>query len=428
MCGPVNGVATCAQDGLAPGTYSYSASYAGDDNSQPSVSAAVPYQVRKADTSVAITAHDPDPSLLGQAVTVKYQVGVVAPGAGTPTGNVTVSDGSASCVGTMAAGQCTLTFTSRGTKDLVATYAGDDNFGGKSSASVQHTVEGFAATTTILSDTPDPSTVHQPVTVQFSVVSIVPGEHTPTGNVTVGDGTTSCTASVAVGQCALTFTTPGSRTLVATYAGDDTFVGSISAGESHTIVLRPTITTLGDGNPPTAVVGQSVTVKYSVAPASGEGVPTGNVTVSDGTSSCTGTVLTGACSITFLAPGSVTFTAIYAGDDTFAGSISSGLDFTVGKADTSTTITARIPESSVVGQPVTVRYAVAVITPGLGTPSRIGDRQRRNRELHRHRGRGELHPHPHRGRPAHPEGDLRRGCELRDQHLARCGAPGQPVA
>ena len=41
---------------------------------------------------------------MGQAVTVNYSVAVNAPGSGTPTGNVTVSDGTQSCTGTVAAG------------------------------------------------------------------------------------------------------------------------------------------------------------------------------------------------------------------------------------------------------------------------------------------------------------------------------------
>ena len=47
-------------------------------------------------------------------MTVKYTVTVNAPDRGTPSGNVTVTDGTHSCTGTVAAGQCTITFTTRG--------------------------------------------------------------------------------------------------------------------------------------------------------------------------------------------------------------------------------------------------------------------------------------------------------------------------
>ena len=53
---------------------------------------------------------------------------VNAPGAGTPTGNVTVSDGVDSCNAPVATGQCTVTLNTTGTRTLTATYPGDTNF------------------------------------------------------------------------------------------------------------------------------------------------------------------------------------------------------------------------------------------------------------------------------------------------------------
>ena len=89
------------------------------------LNAALTSLVHKADTTTTISSDDPDPSVVGEAVTVKYSVAIDAPGAGTPTGNVTVTDGVRSCTGTVAAGQCTITFTTAGAKSLTATYAGD---------------------------------------------------------------------------------------------------------------------------------------------------------------------------------------------------------------------------------------------------------------------------------------------------------------
>ena len=50
------------------------------------LNAALASLVHKADTTTTITADDPDPSVVGQAVTVRYSVTVNAPGSGTPTG------------------------------------------------------------------------------------------------------------------------------------------------------------------------------------------------------------------------------------------------------------------------------------------------------------------------------------------------------
>src|SRR5204862_1192767 len=141
----------------------------------------------------------------------------------------------------VAAGTCTLTPTTAGAKTLVATYAGDANFGGSTSAGVAHTVGAAATTTTITGDTPDPSVVGQAVTVAFTVTS---GGGTPSGNVTVSDGADDCVGTVAAGSCALTPTTAGAKTLVATYAGNASFATSASGGTAHTVNAASTTTTI----------------------------------------------------------------------------------------------------------------------------------------------------------------------------------------
>ena len=138
---------------------------------------------------------------------------------GTPTGDVTVGDGVNSCIGTVAAGSCTLALTTAGTRTLTATYAGDANFAG-SSDTEPHTVTPAATTTTVTSDDPDPSTVGQDVIVTYTVTST---GGTPTGSVTVSDGVNSCTGTVAAGSCTVALTTAGNRTLTATYSGDANF-------------------------------------------------------------------------------------------------------------------------------------------------------------------------------------------------------------
>jgi Ca2+-binding RTX toxin-like protein len=184
-------------------------------------------------TVTTITSDNPDPSIVGEAVTVTYTVTPTQ--GGTPTGNVTVSDGTISCTASVAAGQCSLTFTSAGAKSLAATYAGDGTFTGSTSAPESHQVNPADTTTTITSDNPDPSAQGSAVTVQYNVTVNSPGAGTPTGNVTVSDGVDSCTGTVAAGQCSITLTTAGSRSLTATYAGDSNFNGSTSAGVPHTV-------------------------------------------------------------------------------------------------------------------------------------------------------------------------------------------------
>ncbi len=304
----------CSLTSNTAGSLTLTASYAGDANFTASTSAGVNHTVNSAATTTTITAHTPDPSVTGQGISVSFSV---TSAGGTPTGSVTVSDGAgATCNNLVSAGSCTLTPATAGAKSLVATYAGDGNFGGSISPAVGHTVNTAATTTAITADTPDPSTVNTAYTVSFAVAVTAPGAGTPTGNVTVSDGTDSCVAAASAGSCALTSTTVGAKTLVATYAGDANFAGSVSAGAAHTVNLIGTTTTITGVNPATIVLGQAVTVSFTVS-----GGATGNVTVSDGTGgSCIATVAAGSCSFTPTTAGAKTISATYAGDATHGGS------------------------------------------------------------------------------------------------------------
>ena len=190
----------------------------------------------------------PDPSVVGEPVAVSYTVTANPPGAGTPTGNVTVNASTGeSCTNTVALGTCNITFTTVGTRNLTATYAGDTNFAGSGpSAPLSHTVNQAATTTMVTGDTPDPSVTGEPVAVSYTVTANPPGAGTPTGNVTVNASTgESCTNTVAIGSCSITFMTAGPRNLTATYAGDTNFAGSgPSAPVPHTVNGSETTITL----------------------------------------------------------------------------------------------------------------------------------------------------------------------------------------
>ena len=91
-----------------------------------------------AETSTSITADEPDPSDVGQPVTVRFSV---TSSTGAPGGTVTVtaSGGSEQCSGTVAQGSCALTLTSAGTRTLTASYAGEGGFAGSTGAT-EHSV------------------------------------------------------------------------------------------------------------------------------------------------------------------------------------------------------------------------------------------------------------------------------------------------
>lgn len=105
-----------------------------------------------ANTTTTITADTPDPSTQGQSVTVSY---TVTSGAGTPTGNVTVSDGVDSCTATVAAGQCSLALTTAGSRTLTASYGGATLFNPSTSAGEPHTVNPNAPLVLVVDNTSD---------------------------------------------------------------------------------------------------------------------------------------------------------------------------------------------------------------------------------------------------------------------------------
>jgi hypothetical protein len=171
------------------------------------------------------------------------------------------------------------------------------------------------------------SVVGQPVTVTWSVTVNSPGSlGVPlTGNVTVSDGTNNCSAPVGNGQCDITFTSPGAKSLTATYAGDTNYNASPASSPAtpHTVNKADTTTLITEDNPDPSTPGQSVTVKWQTTINNpGAGTLTGNVTVtvSGGAETCSAAVATGQCSLVLNATGTRTITANYPGDTNFNGS------------------------------------------------------------------------------------------------------------
>lgn len=149
------------------GTRDVKATYGGDANFTSSVSGGYAIIVNKANTVTSLTSHTPDPSLAGQGVTVQYSVTASAPGSGTPTGSVTISDGVNSVSGTVLAGQATLVLNTTGSRTLTATYAGDTNFNGSTSSGVSHTVNGAPQVTT----SPSSQTIYAGATASFTAAA-----------------------------------------------------------------------------------------------------------------------------------------------------------------------------------------------------------------------------------------------------------------
>jgi hypothetical protein len=318
----VDGVATFAFSATKPRTYRISAQAGG-----VAIAQTASVQVTKIPTTTTITSDNPDPSVIGQPVTVSFTVAALG---GSPAGTVAVSDGQVSCSGALTAGsgQCQLTPVTPGSRTITASYPGSDTFAA-SSGTASHQVTLVATVTTIIADDPDPSFPTQPVVVQFTVTAT---QGVPGGTVTVSDGSVTCSGSVGSGKCTLTPTSAGNKTLIATYASQSPFAGSVGTAP-HQVVLAPTAATL-TSSPNPSLVGQNVVFTAQVF--SPFATPTaGNVLFGDGGSCPSPTVTLGTHNVNSsgvatlsrknLTAGAHNIVACYQGTTTFAPSASAVL-------------------------------------------------------------------------------------------------------
>ena len=374
----VDGAGSCQLTEASATGYELTATYNGDANDLASPpSTEFPVVVGQDSTTASVTGTSPTSPVVGEQFSVDVSVGVNAPGAGTPTGSVLVIDGTQNCIAHLSGGvgSCPLTETSTKTYELTATYNGDTN-DASSPASAEFPVGvGLDDTTTDISSTSSSYVVGQPITVDVSVAASSPGAGTPTGTVTVSDGTNNCPATLSggAGSCTLTETAAGPYTLAATYNGDTNDNTSVSNGLDITVGQDETTTDISSTSS-TYKAGDSITVNVSVATNTpGSGTPTGSVTVSDGVvdgETCLATLLdgTGSCKITEPSQGDYTLTATYNGDTNDKTSKSSGFDITVGGDPTTTDFTS-ITGAPVVGQPITADVNVSVNAPYDNTPT-----------------------------------------------------------
>ncbi len=354
----VAGTATL-QTTLPSGARLLTAVYSGDQN-YGSVSATITETVNAAVPVVTLSSN-PNPSVLGQAVTMTATV----TGCTTPTGSITFQDrtgaGLISTVVQLVNGVATQTTTglTLGTHTLAAHYGGDSNNSPADSNTVTQVV-GKQATTTTLTPNSTSSVFGQPVTLTATVAASAGSSAVPTGSVIFSNGSTQVgsaplkaggVASVSVSNLPV-----GTYPLTATYSGDNTFAGS-SGTASVTIGKAATTTTVSlSGN--SVSPGQTVTVTATVVPAGATGQVTfldngasiGNAALANGTASIRITPTSGVHSIT----------ASYAGDTTFLASSSQPATLTV-LAPVTISFTAA-PNPASFGQVVTLTARVSPVT------------------------------------------------------------------
>jgi len=139
------------------------------------------------------------------------------------------------------------------------------------------TATRIASTIGITSDHSQPTLVLSPITVAWTVSSAQPGRLT--GGVTVSEnGQARCTGPSS-GQCTFTPSIVGSRTITATYSGDDAHEPS-SDSRPLTVQAIPTQVASLTSNPNPANTKDQVTFEARVSAAAG--TPQGSVTFTVG--------------------------------------------------------------------------------------------------------------------------------------------------
>ena len=342
------------------------------------------YAYKTAKTSITTITNNPPPSTVtNESYVVNVQVSNGDGGAAIPTGSVAIADdidSTATCTANLdatGAGSCQMTSASLGQSahNIEATYGGDGIFG-NSTAQQGSTVDPADTAVAVTLQSAKPSQVNQNVTFTVSVTPAFTGPATPTGAVTITDGTnTLCTiADISASQSCgpYAFAVAGTTGLVVNYAGDQNFNGSTDSSSSHETDPANTTTSVAAAPEP-SVVGQQVTFTVTVTPAFG-GTPTGSATVSDTSNNvlCTvpDIVADPTCTYTFGAAGSTDVVAAYSGDSNFNASDSSAAPYThvTNAADTTVAVTPD-HNPSFTGGIVNFAVAVTANAPGAGTPT-----------------------------------------------------------
>jgi uncharacterized protein (TIGR03437 family) len=228
--GALNGSGTASVTAtLGAGPHSITASYSGDTFNSGATSAPLFFNIRTASTTTLTSSQNP--ATPGAAPSLTATV-AASSGAATPTGSVSFTDGTATLGSATlsATGQATLTVAAglaAGDHTIVATYAGDANLLGSSSAPLIQRITQ-PTTTTSLSEGVTAAGFHLTAAVQSA------SSGTPTGSAQFRDLTANSTLGTAtlangVATLAVPAPLPIGHTVQAVYDGDTTFAGSTSA-------------------------------------------------------------------------------------------------------------------------------------------------------------------------------------------------------
>lgn len=335
------GQATYSTAQLAPGQHNLSAEYAGDSANAAGPSNIAVEAVNQSATVATLVSSN---STVNVGTSVTFTARVLSSSGLVPTGSVLFAEGSivrgTSTVDSNGfAALAVATFTV-GTHNIVATYSGDTDTASSVSSPLAVTVQQIQTMTVLTSDTNPASagaTVHLIATVAVTAGSSPDGSIT--GLVTFTEGTTILGTAQATpsGMSTIAVSTLGigQHNVVATFAGNANYATSTSNTMLQSIKFTGTSTILSSGAT-SSLSGTPVTFTASVA--SSTGIPTGNVIFQDGATNIGQAKLNSSgfavFSISTLAVGRHTVTAVYQGDGSYIASTSASLAENISLATT----------------------------------------------------------------------------------------------
>ncbi len=214
------------------------------DTAGLAVTHTVAVDVVRASTAVTVTSA-PRPSVNGQTVGFTATVGVVAPGAGSPTGSIQFRANGATIGApvTLVAGSAYLDVSSlsTGSYSIAAEYSGDTNFANSSGFLSGGQIVNKANAVATLDGPAGAVGLGQHEVVTAQVAALAPGAGTPSGVVAFWEGSTLLgTQAVDVAGVARQSTASlavGTHVIEARYAGDANFNAAKSS--SFTVTVEP---------------------------------------------------------------------------------------------------------------------------------------------------------------------------------------------
>jgi sugar lactone lactonase YvrE len=284
--------------------------------------------------ATVLLSSSPNPSISGNQVLFSVQVinqaGIVV------TGTVTLLDGPNTIATlTLMNGNASVFISNLpvGQHSITASYGGDINDAAAVSSPLLQVVTvapANASTTTLLTSSANPSNLGQTINLNASVSTVTVGQAVPTGTISFLDGSSTLgTANLNAGTASLALSTLalGTHSLTVVYSGSSSYTGSTSPVLPQVVVAPNAVTTTSlTASADPIGVGSNLTLYTTVVAASmGQAVPTGSVSIMDGTNNL-GTVSlssgTASVNTSSLSVGTHFLTAVYSGSTTYNASTS----------------------------------------------------------------------------------------------------------